>query len=428
MVHFQQDEVKTAKTGGSNNLTFQITPEPSLTEYKVKVEQTDINMSGDENNTETPIRRPVLKKALLPCLLMMKICGLYGINRNKRGKWAYWIHHVYMLLVNLIIISAFVFNIKLLWYSESTNDYYMVTILVIYGLKSVIQGLTLLRICHTNHIFEFIKNLENFLKEIKLQNCSVVECRFLRKCWANFVINIVGILLFTIAIVAMAFGAGTSQVDMLMKKFLSTASNGIYFKTIADIMLLTAWITPVALCVVLINSLTYTFKEFYRYVELTKQKDGICRKMFLRDVRRKFLRLTDLCGDFDNLMSLMMMFSYFIDIVMVCLILRMVVFAFTDIPSRLSAIAWLCLPVFSLMTLSKRASDLYDTGETMRKVIQELQLDNLTLDDKVELDLLMFHIGSEPVVMTIWKMIPLNRSIIVSIFVSILTYFAMLIS
>ena len=237
----------------------------------------------------------------------------------------------------------------------------MISILIIYSLKAVIQGLTLLRICHTSHIFDFIKNLENFLKEIKLQNCSVVECRFLRKCWANFVINIVGILLFSTAILAMAFGPGTSQVDMLMQKFLSTASKGIYFKTIADIMLLTAWITPVALCIVLINALTYTFKEFYRYVELTKQKDGTCRKMFLRDIRQKFLRLTDLCGDFDNLMSLMIMFSYFIDIVMVCLILRMVVFAFNDIPSRLMSIGWLCLPVFSLMSLSKRASDLYDT-------------------------------------------------------------------
>ena len=112
MVYFQQDDVKTATSGGSSNLTFQMTPEPALTVYKENAKHTDIDMSDDEKTTEPPIRRPVLKKALLPCLLMMKICGLYGINRNKRGKWAYWIHHAYMLLVNLIIISSFVFNIK----------------------------------------------------------------------------------------------------------------------------------------------------------------------------------------------------------------------------------------------------------------------------------------------------------------------------
>ena len=129
---------------------------------------------------------------------------------------------------------------------------------------------------------------------------------------------------------------------------------------VADIFLLTAWIMPAALCVVMINSITYTFQEFYRYVDILKQRKDICRKRVLRDIRQKYLRLTEMSAKFDDISSLMLMFSYFIDIVMVCFLMRLVVFSFTELESRLMCGAWLCLPVFSLITLSRRASALFD--------------------------------------------------------------------
>ena len=104
-----------------------------------------------------------------------------------------------------------------------------------------------------------------------------------------------------------------------------------------------------------------TNQTYFRYVDLLKaQEGGICKKHFLKDIRKKYLKLTEMCGKFDDMSSLMFMFSYLIDIVMVCFLLRLAAFTFTDIPSRMMALAWLCLPVFSLVILSKRASALFD--------------------------------------------------------------------
>ena len=56
---------------------------------------------------------------------------------------------------------------------------------------------------------------------------------------------------------------------------------------------------------------------YFRYVDLLKaQEGGICKKHFLKDIRKKYLKLTEMCGKFDDMSSLMFMFSYLIDIVL----------------------------------------------------------------------------------------------------------------
>ena len=63
---------------------------------------------GDQETT----RKPVLEKALGPCLLVMQISGLYGIDATKRGKFAYYLHCFYMVFITLLLLGDFVINIK----------------------------------------------------------------------------------------------------------------------------------------------------------------------------------------------------------------------------------------------------------------------------------------------------------------------------
>ena len=60
-----------------------------------------------------------------------------------------------------------------------------------------------------------------------------------------------------------------SKAENMMGKFFEAMfsdPSGVWVKLVADIYLLTAWIIPASLIVAMINSITYTFKEFYRYV------------------------------------------------------------------------------------------------------------------------------------------------------------------
>ena len=241
----------------------------------------------------------------------------------------------------------------------------MIVNLIIYSLKGVIQALTLLKTTRNNCLVEFTTHMEEFLKQIKVSNCRAAETKFKRRSWCHFCFNLTGVLLFGAMLIYSTVNMNNASTDaesMMQKFFISMFSHpsGIYVKLVADIFLLTAWLIPASLVVAMINSITYTFEEFYRYVDVLKEQKSICKKKFLRDIRKKYLKLTEMCAKFDDMTSLMLMFSYLIDIVMVCFLLRMAAFTFTDIPSRLAAVAWLSLPCFSLMNLSKRASALFD--------------------------------------------------------------------
>ncbi|XP_066924681.1 uncharacterized protein [Clytia hemisphaerica] len=374
-------------------------------------------------------RKPILKRALNPCLNAMKLVGLY-YDCEKGTGIKYRIAQLYVVIINCLILLDFIMNIATAFLGETMNDYYMLSILIIYSLKGVIQANVIHYVSRKCVLWKFIRNLNEFLTDIKVSdNVKEHEKRFRNKTFLGFLISSLIILAFSSTIIAMIVHPSTGELSQTLRLAPFVNQTNLiyrYAKTVTDIMMLTAWVAPITLCLILINSLTYTFEEFYRYLDTTKE--NVCRRFFLYDTRKKFLRLTELCGDFDDMMSFLLMFSYLLDIVMICLLLRMVAFSYTEMVSRLVTSAWLMLPIMSLMILSNKASELYDTGQKMQRYIQDIKIDSIDLDTKTELDLLLFHMSSEPVVMTIWKMIPLNRSIIVSIFVSIVTYFAMLIS
>ena len=58
------------------------------------------------------VRKPVLEKALGPCLFIMQIAGLYGIGAGKRGKFVQYLHTFYMVFVTLLILMDFIINIR----------------------------------------------------------------------------------------------------------------------------------------------------------------------------------------------------------------------------------------------------------------------------------------------------------------------------
>jgi len=59
----------------------------------------------------TTTRKPVLKRALAPCLFIMKLFGLYASCYSGRGKLFYRIRQLYMVFINLVLVADFAVNI-----------------------------------------------------------------------------------------------------------------------------------------------------------------------------------------------------------------------------------------------------------------------------------------------------------------------------
>ena len=244
----------------------------------------------------------------------------------------------------------------------------MYSTLIIYCLKGVIQAFILHSLANKSCLWKFITALSDFLQDIKITHgIKEVERRFSRRVYINFAIQSFGIISF-ICMICVNYFLKNGFVELQqseVSKTLSKVPFGINStmlipaRSVGDVMMLIAWICPVVLCITLIHSLTYAFEEFYRYLDAKRSR--VCTRAFLREIRQKFLRLSDLTARFDGMMSILLMFSYFFDIVMVCLVLNLIFFTYHDIVSRAVAAVWLILPTFTLITLSNIASKLYDT-------------------------------------------------------------------
>ena len=117
-----------------------------------------------------------------------------------------------------------------------------------------------------------------------------------------------------------------------------------------------AWLLPIMLCAILTQSLSYIFDEYYRYVK-NSDNTNCCRR-FVHRMRTKFVDLTTLCGDADDMLSFLCMCSYLTDIVAICLLMRIIVFTITDPFARVVMVIWVLIPLFTLLVMSHHTSSL----------------------------------------------------------------------
>jgi len=252
-----------------------------------------------------------------------------------------------------------------MWYvdtNDSDNGYYMLGIHIIFCAKTVGQTLYILYLCHQEILWNFITELESFLDKIRLCRCHIVENRFVRKFRVWLAAFVLFMLLCTVSNVFINFLPNEELQEFRKLSLLpiTLTSPAIYVLKIAlDMVTLAGWLLPAFLCGTLIQSMCFTFNEYYRYLESYRQK-GICVRAHVRDIRLKFLELSQLCAKLDGMISVLMMISYLGDLCLVCIILRLGFYTFHGFYGKFFVFSWIVAPLFTLLFLSRKAAKLYD--------------------------------------------------------------------
>ncbi|XP_057313429.1 uncharacterized protein LOC130654810 [Hydractinia symbiolongicarpus] len=377
-------------------------------------------------------RNPVIKESLSPILLLLKLFGLYHEEKlSKSSKWKHKLSKIYSYVAMLLFLAAIGRSIAAMFFGRNKEDYFAIFVFIVCYLKCIGNLIACMRISpcsKSTQLYQFVDELQEFLDSIKLNQCRRQENNFKAKLqiWLLIFILIfftsVGVNIFVMLYPIVNPDKEIGPVILPFPRTLPTC----VAKILLDTLEYGVRLFPVALCGILTQSLSYVFSEFYRYLKV-KERDGLCLRSYIKEIREKYVAMTTMCTQLDDLIALLMLVSYLTDIILVCLMLRICVFAVSGI-ARVVVLCWTLPCVFSLLSISFYASQLVDKGGEMCTFIQKLDIINVNLDAKIQLDLLLFHLNSQPVVLTIWKMIPLNKSIIISIFVSIITYFTIIIT
>jgi len=245
--------------------------------------------------------------------------------------------------------------------SPNLEETYMKSIGALSFFKCSIQTTIVIRLCRKKFLWKFISQLECFIVEIVTPTdleSKKMEDRLLRKSYW-FLGKIIFVIVFYGGsfVVCSLFWSDNVIYKSLAQPYLPTLA-----KIILSILSMVSWLLPIGLCIALGNALINTFKAFYQYLSFIQQtsiNQRICCKTFVKHIRKSYITLTRLCEDFDDMFSLMLMFSYLIDLVLVCLEL-LILLTYTDVVSRLIICLMMLLPVVSLLLLSATTSRLYE--------------------------------------------------------------------
>lgn len=239
----------------------------------------------------------------------------------------------------------------------------VVATFTILRIKSVGQALYVLRLCRKCTLWKFIKDVELFLDSIVLDQCATYERIFARniKRWIYLFIfhSICSVIMIVVACVSPRF-----QITWILEvttRPLTPSPEVFAVKFFADSLYFAAWFFPVALSSALMQSLSYAFGEFYRHL-CTQRENGnsLSVKTSVKEVRQKFLTLTNLCNQLDDMLNGILMVSYLCDIVLACLTLWVGTYTMKEAWLRVMFTGSLFLPLSIMFILSKHASQLYD--------------------------------------------------------------------
>ena len=250
--------------------------------------------------------------------------------------------------------------------ADNHNGFYMLAIHIVFTTKTIGQTLYVLYLCKKEILWNFVTDLETFLNKILLCKCRIVEARFVRKAQWWLVTFALFMVLCTATNVTIMFFPNDELQEFRKLSLLplNTSKPGFYvLKVVLDMILLAGWFLPCAMTGTLIQALYYTFHEYYRYLEAQRNR-GMCVRAHIKDVRMKFLELSALCSKLDNMVSFLLMISYFGDLCLVCVILRLGIYTFHGLVAKLAIFSWIVAPIFTLLFLSRKAAQLFDKVNT----------------------------------------------------------------
>ena len=195
--------------------------------------------------------------------------------------------------------------------------------MIVFYLKCFCQAAACLKLSPCRNsclLWSFITRMETFVNCIKLSECRNAEHRFKRKVHRWFYVSVI-IAVFNITITILTTIVTVPDITKVIAKPFSATTSVVISKHILNIFATGAWLLPTALCGVLTQSLSYLFDEFYRYLD-TRIQGGLSLKNYIEEIRERYVTLTAMCSDLDEMLANIIACSYLTDITLVCLILR----------------------------------------------------------------------------------------------------------
>ena len=119
-----------------------------------------------------------------------------------------------------------------------------------------------------------------------------------------------------------------------------------------------AWVFPVILYCLLCNSLCLIFNQFY--VGIEKMDEQLTVKKNIREIRRQYVHMSQLCGKTDDVIGFLALCVYLLDIILSCFNLYHLIYIAKDMPQRAMAGFWVVITVGNLFVMSLSASCLAD--------------------------------------------------------------------
>lgn len=225
-------------------------------------------------------------------------------------------------------------------------------------IKGVGQALYTFQLCQKDKIPLFLTDLQLLLETIGVQpHTSYHERKFLRgvRNWLYvFACFLVSYVIMTATLVAY----GSNQLDWVRKAAFQPFPQvpAIYvFKFTTDFFAFTAWFLPVAMCSVLMKSLRFIFHEYLDHLST----QSLALNTSIKEIRQKYLLLTNLSGRLDDILNGLLMVSFLCDMAVICVGLWTGIYTIDTAWIRIAVLSILLLPLSAMLTLSRDASQLY---------------------------------------------------------------------
>eukprot|EP00794_Sanderia_malayensis_P010770 gene10770-11923_t len=173
------------------------------------------------------------------------------------------------------------------------------------------------------------------------------------------------------------------------------------------------WMLPVTLYMTMSQSLVYALGIFEAKVKSLDSRLSLPGR--IAEIRLTYLKIIRLAEEADEIFGPLALIVYFFDIVQFSFTLYIAIYSAHSTMEKFLVLFWASTALMCLFLLSISASSVVEKGKSASSFLQKINTTDANAESNAELSLLLFHLSGDPIVMTIWKLIPLYKSIIVSV-------------
>ncbi|XP_065070119.1 uncharacterized protein LOC135695089 [Rhopilema esculentum] len=315
-------------------------------------------------------------------------------------------------------------------FGESGFLFYLRVCIAVWMTRCFLHSFNVMKIMTSNNgkrskLFAIVKQLDENIGRDTMRNCKKEVERYKRR--SKFLIIIIfGVVIMSTTSIATALFIGDSG-KMFVLTMLYPFQDQVAYKLLYIFMTLhmnVAWMAPNLLYDSVCDSLV--LKLNFLEDKLASLSENLTVRDHISEIRQMYLKTTRLVGEVDAMFGPMVMFVYVFDIALFSLNLYISLYVARSFLEHFCVWFWILGALVNLLVVSFDASRVVEKGKEVVEQLQRLSPKGADPQATAELSLLLFHLSGEPIVMTIWSLIPLYKSIIVSVFISLITYFTLL--